>query len=499
MARNSNLQKKRSQHKPRPKKRNPSTNNESFQKLRDWLMPDDGIFLQIKLHGNIKWQPRYLVWLALCWAWMEARCLTDAFEVACDDCRRMFGCTPLKTYPGFVNALVSHTANLLPVLRKVMHERMKQVGVRFWRLDGWLTIAFDGSRSSAPRSCDNEKALCAANYGHGKTARYRKKKSKGMRRKQNEKNKPAAPEPQVWITLLWHVGLRLPWDWRLGPSNSSERDHVQEMVQNGRFPKNTLFCGDAGFSGYPFWSSLLGEGRDFLVRVGGNVHLLLDQVQCKVEAENRKKDQLVLCWPKTASKAGQPPLRLRLVQIRLNKKTVAWMLTSVRDPKRLSARTILRIYQMRWGIEVEFRGLKQTLDRAKLRSRNVQNLYAELNWSILAMAAAELFALKEQLEPRSSKHCGRRKSIDPVKRSLAKTMRAIRWCLRNLDKTPEPGLDLAARLRCAVTDGYQRRSSKRPRYRPPNPDKKAMGDPKLRPMTKDEIKILKNSGPLLAA
>ena len=37
---------------------------------------------------------------------------------------------------------------------------------------------------------------------------------------------------------------------RLGPSNSSERAHVMEMVSAGKFSKNTLFCGDAGFVGY---------------------------------------------------------------------------------------------------------------------------------------------------------------------------------------------------------------------------------------------------------
>jgi hypothetical protein len=33
---------------------------------------------------------------------------------------------------------------------------------------------------------------------------------------------------------------------------------------------------------------------------------------------------------------------------------------------------------MRWGVEVEFRGLKQTLERARLRCRNSQRLLAEL-------------------------------------------------------------------------------------------------------------------------
>ncbi len=74
-----------------------------------------------------------------------------------------------------------------------------------------------------------------------------------MRRLNNEKNKSAAPRPQVWITMMWHMGLRLPWTWQLGPSNAGERADVMNMVEGGDFPENTLFCGDAGFVGYPLW------------------------------------------------------------------------------------------------------------------------------------------------------------------------------------------------------------------------------------------------------
>ena len=63
---------------------------------------------------------------------------------------------------------------------------------------------------------------------------------------------------------------------------------------------------------------------------------------------------------------------------------------------------------MRWGIEIEFRGLKQTLERAKLRSRNDQRLLAELDWSIMAMAIVELFAWKEQLAEKTPTGTGRR-------------------------------------------------------------------------------------------
>ena len=65
--------------------------------------------------------------------------------------------------------------------------------------------------------------------------------------------------------------------------------------------------------------------------------------------------------------SDQPPLRLRLVKIRLGK-TKAWMLTSVLNPAKLTKKQMISFYKMRWGVEVEFRGLKQTLDRSRLHT-----------------------------------------------------------------------------------------------------------------------------------
>lgn len=476
--------------KDRRRAKTPATNNQNLQALREWFLPDESIFSKLRFHGNSKWLPLGLVWLALCWAWCDARNVTDAFDQAVVACQKMFGAAPLSTYQGFMGALVTWTPGFMPLLRGVLHQRMEQIGGKFWRIDGWVPIAFDGSRSSAPRSKSNEAALCAKNYGQGKTAKYRKKKSKGMRRKKNERNKAQPQEPQAWITLMWHMGLRLPWCWLLGPSNSSERQHVMDMAETESFPKNTLFCGDAGFVGYPLWSCLVTRGYDFLVRVGANVRLLTTEVDCILKKANR--DFLVYCWPKTMMQSGQPPLRLRLVQVDLGK-TKVWMLTSVLNWQRLTPKAMIRFYKMRWGIEVEFRGLKQTLDRAKLRCRNDRRLLAELDWSIMAMAVAELFALKEQLARKLTKSGKKKRVGDPVKRSLAQTMRALRECLRNLNDLPAPGEDLASQLGDAVTDSYIRKAPKRARYRPPNPDKKPLGDPKLRRLTKQEKQHLERA------
>jgi hypothetical protein len=459
----------------------------ALERLRTWLLVDGGIFAGLPLHGNTAWQPAALVWLALCWSWSDARHVTDAFADAVVQCGQL-GVTGPMTYQGLMNALVTWTDSWLALLWPVLWRRMQEIGGPWWRVQQWVAIAFDGSRSSAPRTASNEEALCAPNYGRGKTAKYRNKKTKGMHRRQNEKNPPAPQEPQAWITLLWHMGLRLPWMWRLGPSNSSERTHVMEMLEQAEFPAQTLFCGDAGFIGHPLWSLILGRGFHFLVRVGANAHLLSETAHWRRDAGG-----MVLCWPKHVEQAGQPPLRLRLVRVKLGK-TKMWMLTSVLDAVRLTKSEIVRLYQLRWGIEVEFRGLKQTLDRAKLRCRNAERLFVELHWSILAMAVAELFALKEQLASRAAKT--KRPPTDPARRSLAQTMRALRWCLNHLDETPEPRRDLSTRLREALTDGYTRQTSRRARYRPPNPDKKPLGDPRVRLLTATQKHKLKAQQPL---
>jgi hypothetical protein len=189
------------------------TNLDGLLRLREWFLHDDSIFAGISWHGNNCWTAECLTWMGLFWSWSEARCLTDAFG----DTRRWtetaFGTTPLTTYQGFMGALVTASPLLLPRLRLLLQQRMAQLSRKHWRIDGWLPLAFDGSRSSAPRTQDNEDVLCAPNYGEGTTAKYRKKKSKGMRRQQNEKNKPQPPKPQAWITLQWHCVYRGPGVW----------------------------------------------------------------------------------------------------------------------------------------------------------------------------------------------------------------------------------------------------------------------------------------------
>jgi Transposase DDE domain len=458
-------------------------NKSNLAELLRWVLPEGQVFSKEEFHGNTRWSPEQLAAQALVWSWQETKNVTDAFVHAREVCEELGWEKTALTYTAFMNALDHYNDIWMGCLRRRYQSLAEEIGGRFFRTGSWVLIGFDGSRATTPRTASNERAFCAPNYGHGKRAKYGKKKSKGLRRKRNKERPPQPPAPQAWITMMWHMGLRLPWTWRLGPSHASERDHVKAMLTEEEFPENTLFCGDAGFVGYPLWSAILKADADFVVRVGANVKLLSEHADVK-----RLGGGIVLCWPKGQMESGQPPLRLRLVQVQVGK-TKVWLLTSVLDRKRLGRKQLIRIYKMRWGIEVEFRGLKQTIDKHMLRCRNSDRVLAELGWSLCGMAIAELLALREQIATKRDRQ--QDDAYDPQDRSLANTMRALRRCMRNLGKNREPANNVRHDLSQAKIQRYTNHTDKRARYRPPNPDKKPLGDPivrKINAIERDQLR-----------
>jgi len=459
--------------------------------LMHWFVIGSELFSQDKFHGNVKWGPEQLAAQAIIWSLQETRNVTDAFDQTMEICEDLGLDKTAKSYTSFMNALDAYSNLFIIRMRNRFQFLAKEIGGRYFEADGWVPIGFDGSRATAPRSVANEKSFCAPNNGKGK--------GKGKRSKRDKKKRKTQPqEPQAWITMMWHMQLRVPWTWRLGPSNSSERHHVKEMIDQEVFPENTLFCGDAGFVGYPLWKSIINSRKNFVVRVGANVRLLSETADVK-----RLGGGVVLCWPKGKMQSGDPPLRLRLVKVKIGK-TKMWLLTSVVEEKRLNKNAITRLYKNRWGIEVEFRGLKQTIDKSKLRCRNSDRLLVELDWSLRAMAVAELLALREQIpahdeqNSKNAKASERRSDYTPKDRSLANTMRALRKCMRNLNKFSDEKSGILFQLSQALVQRYKNNTNKQARYRPKNPDKKPLGDPEVRKINASEVQNMKNTGQIAA-
>ena len=233
------------------------------------------------------------------------------------------------------------------------------------------------------------------------------------------------------------------------------------IKEEQKFPKNTLFCADAGFTGYELWKAIVDAGHSFLIRVGANVKLLrkLGYVE--------EHEGIVYCWPDAAAKKRRPPLVLRLLSVQVGRCRMH-LVTNVLEETRLSVPEAIRLYQLRWGVELQFRSMKQTFGRRKLRSRTADRAFVELDWSLVGLWIIQLFAVKEQIELGEV----------PGNCSVSLAIEVIQTTLRRWSERPTE--DFWSQLGSATKDRYKRESSKKGRYRPNYKDKPKAGKPRVR-------------------
>ena len=189
----------------------------------------------------------------------------------------------------------------------------------------------------------------------------------------------------------------------------------------------------------------------------------------------RQRGDIVYCWPDEAMRKKQPPLVLRLLRFHDGRGEV-YLVTNILDDKELTAEQASLIYRGRWGIELQFRSLKQTYGRAKLRARTPEIAEIELHWSLLGLTMLQLLAMKEQT-----------RAGEPAdKTSIAAVLRIIRSMIADPSETRPPSASLPSRLRNATTDSYQRRSKKQSRNYPRRKNEPWTGPPIILTATKEQ-------------
>ena len=458
---------------------NGKTNGDDLRRALDWVLNDD-MFIDLRVHGNVSWTAVGLIRLAVFWVWSSESSLVDGAKDAIRCVTRIFGTAELSSYQAITNALKRYSDQLVPIIWDRLQGLMKRCDEANFRVGLWLALAVDGSRVGVPRTLKNEQRFC-------KPVSNRKKRKKSKKRGRHAKRtKPATHKkkhydpqpvgPQMWLTMIWHIGQQLPWCWQAGPSYSSERQHVMDMLEKRVFPEYTLFCGDAGFVGYDFWRAIHDRDYHFLMRVGGNVRLL------KKLGYFRERDGIVYSWPDAAMKKKQPPLVLRLLHFKDSRGGNLYLVTNVLDEKQLSNRQASTIFRQRWGIEVQFRSFKQTFGRTKLRSRSPDCATIELHWSLIGLTMIQLLAHKEQAKAREPAE----------KTSIAAVLRIVRQMMQRSEEIPTQSDRLAKQLARAVTDRYDRKSKKKSRNFPRRKDEPATGKPKITTATKKQKQRLRN-------
>jgi len=394
------------------------------------------------LASGTGWCPLTLAAAATLMSWDAAPTLAQRFEgaLAVLDAalprRRRVG----RTYQGFVKALSRHGGAALRALVPHLRAQTRRAAGRFWRVGRFVPIAVDGSKIDAPRTIGNEPLGFAGKDKCG---------------------------PQMMTLLLVHLGSMLPWAWRVGRVTRSERSLLRDVL--AELPDETLLVADAGFTGYDLMCDLQRRGVHFLVRVGRGVHLLR-----QLGAHRREGRSTVHLWPR--ARRGCEPLRLRLIRV-----GSVYLVTDVMDPRQLPARTASELYRRRWGVEVAFRTLKQTLSRRAVRSGTAAHARMELDW---AVAGLWILCLTGVRAIAAAGHAARRLSV-------AATLAAVRAARLR----PMSVHALGRRLRRAVLDTYARRASKAPYRRARKKDPPRPGAPTITKATPAQVQRAKRLHP----
>jgi hypothetical protein len=416
------------------------------------------------------WTAETLLFAALLWAWSDEKTLLERFTTARKIIinRYVEQPAPAGSYQAFSKMLRKWTEPLRQALATAFRQRMAQTLAAVWLVEGWLVFAVDGSRIDVPRTRKNEERYSP----QSKLSRKAQQRRRAARRRRTRQAmlERRANVPRIWLTMLWHVGSGLPWDWRTGPSDSSERGHFQEML--AATPVGSLLTADAGFVGYDFWKTVLDAERHLLVRVGSNVKLL------KTLGYAREHDGVVYLWPDRAAKKQLPPLVLRMIVVAHEDRQPIYLVTDVMSTKTLSDAQMVALYRKRWGIEVYYRHCKQTFERRKLRSQNPDNALVELHWSLLGMWAMGLHAQARLVG----------QGISPERISFAGVWRAYRRPMREYKSPPDPGERMRQLIDRALLDPYKRRN-KTSRDFPLKKQEQAAGPPILRTATRAQVQL----------
>ena len=356
------------------------------------------------------------------------------------------------SYEGWMEAHRREKDRLVPLVVSKLRQHMRDMSAH-QRIGRWEVYAVDGSDGECPRTQANQEAS-------------------------SDKGRPGGT-PLLSMTTLYHLGLGLPWSFRVGPSTQSEREHLHQMLDD--LPEGSLLVADAGFISYALAREMMEKKRHFLLRVGGNVNLLKNLgYGYEVEGET------IYLWPLDQQDHQQPPLKMRLIVIRKLGKNPIYLVTDVLDASELTAEEAEEIYYGRWNIELFYRDTKQTLGHDGVQSRTPTNSQLEMTWALIGVWLLKLMTIRQLDDAK----------IAPSKASVAQARNVVRRALRNAAR-PRPRSSFKEAMRACQIDRYCRAQPKasrnyprKKRYQLPQPPKIKLATEPQRQLAQQLLSIL---------
>lgn len=273
-------------------------------------------------------------------------------------------------------------------------------GARRHAWKGLALYAVDGSNLRVADSDDNRAHFGLANGGHRGDSGY----------------------PMLRLATLMAVRTHVLASAHFGPYAIGEHELAELLWPE--IPDNSLTLFDRGFQAAYIFYELQGQG--------GNRHWLCrakSRTKWEVIESFGRLDKLVRLKVSPEARAKDPTLPKTLVARAVgyrhpDSKQQQWLLTSLMDSKKFSAKDIVAVYHERWEIELSYDEIKTHMLQSEmtLRSRTVDHVEQEL-WGVL---------ITYNLIRVEMDHIAAEARVPPSQISFVTAMRFIRdewaWC-----------------------------------------------------------------------
>jgi len=203
-------------------------------------------------------------------------------------------------------------------------------------------------------------------------------------------------------SVYYDVLNKLVIDSSIQLGGTSEKKEAEKHLYFSQ--KNDLVIYDRGYNAFWFYAYHNQHQHHFCIRTKTKQMLAV-----KVFIASDKKEEIITIKPnkesiKTCQEKGIPitPLKLRLVRVNLENE-VEVLITNLMNKKAYPASCFKKLYHLRWGIEENYKRLKQWLEIENFSGKSAlsikQDFYAKivaLNLTVLVVISAQKITTKKQ-------------------------------------------------------------------------------------------------------
>jgi len=212
----------------------------------------------------------------------------------------------------------------------------------------------------------------------------------------------------VFYDVLNHLVI----DSSLCPKGTSERACAVEHLAHAQ--KNDLILYDRGYPAFWLYAFHLKQKQAFCMRA--TTHR---STQVSDFIKSKQQEAIITIEPnkpsiKTCQKKGlsSQPVKLRLIRVDLPNE-VEVLITNLMDSKTYEAKLFKSLYHLRWGIEENYKRLKQWLEIENFSGKSALSIKQDFYAKIVASNLTAIMALAGQKKvKKKTEHCQKEYQIN---------------------------------------------------------------------------------------